>query len=161
MMVFYVVRVDPKLLQMRTLQCTMYRVGVGCSNLRQLAEGHGLSTLPPCATCIWLLLHCTLTCTENGLYPLQLALVALFLPSASTNTPLALVVVITWNLLHWWCFSCHQLTPILHLHLWWSSLGTCCTGGVFPKPTSTLLVCTSSWVCIATCTVLWWWRWWW
>ena len=57
-----------------------------------------------CATCIWLL-HPAPTSAQDGLDPLQLALVVFFLPSSSAKTSLALAVGIICNL-RWWCFSC-------------------------------------------------------
>ena len=45
------------------------------------------------------------TCTQDGLDTVQLALVVFFLPPASANTPLAVMVVITCCNLRWWCFS--------------------------------------------------------
>ena len=57
----------------------------------------------PCATCNWLL-HPAPTSAQDGLDPLQLALVVFFLPSISAKTPLACAVGIACNL-HW-CVFC-------------------------------------------------------
>ena len=45
------------------------------------------------------------TCAQDGVDTVQLALVVFFLPPASANTPLAVMVVITRCNLRWWCFS--------------------------------------------------------
>ena len=93
----------------------------------------------PCATCIWLL-HPAPTSDQDGLDPLQLALVVVFiLPSISTKTSLALVVVFfyipttTYTIcahmtchaatthcnLHWWCFSStNQAFANVHTCTW-------------------------------------------
>ena len=74
----------------------------------QHTQGHKpYPKLCPCATCIYLLLHAP-TSTQDGLDPLQLALVV---------------------------FSNHQLAQTHYLHSWWSSPATC-TGDVFSIPTS-------------------------
>ena len=90
-----------------------------------------LSRTCPCATCIWLL-HPAPTSAQDGLDPLQLVLVEFSLSSNSTDTSLALVVVITCNL-HWWCF--------FYANYSWSIY---------------ILMCTNPLVCFATCTVWWW-----
>ena len=58
----------------------------------------------PCATCIGLL-HPAPTSAQDGLDPLQLALVVFFLPSICAKTSLALAVGINGNLC-WSCLSC-------------------------------------------------------
>ena len=62
------------------------------------------SRLCPYATCNWLL-HPASTGVQDGLGPLQLALVVFFMPSISAKSSLALAVGIVCNLC-WWCFSC-------------------------------------------------------
>ena len=66
------------------------------------------------------------TCAQDGLDTVQLALVVFFLPSTSTNTPLALMLVIVHCNLRWWCF-----------------------------PWSITNVHTNKYIQIATCTVWW------
>ena len=97
----------------------------------------------PCASCNWLL-HPTPTSAQDGLAPLQLALVVVFiLPSISAKTSLALAVGITCNL-HWWCFSAPTST-FTNVHTWLAMLSpptATCTGSLFPLPTRHLILCT-------------------
>ena len=58
------------------------------------------------------LLHPTRTCDQDGLDPLQLALVVVFLLSADTKPPFELVVIITHYNLHLWCLFLDRLVQI-------------------------------------------------
>ena len=100
-------------------------VGLGGSNGDRESIG-----CVACGCCILLLYLClVLTLSSLCWY------VVFFLPSTSTNTPFALIVVIT---------RCNLR----------------CAGGVFPWSTSTFTnVHTNEYAYIATCTVWWWWLW--
>ena len=106
-------------------------IGAGCSNQLQLAQGHNQSlTRPcPCATYIWLLHPAPTTyiySAQDGLYPVQLALVVFFLPSIKMQRP------------HLHCGPHPQLALVMF----------------FLCQLAHLLMCT--WVSIATYTVWWW-----
>ena len=62
-----------------------------------------------------LLLHAVPTCTEDGLDPLQLALLYIvFLSSTGVNTPIALVVIVTHCNV---CLRCFPWTTSILVHL--------------------------------------------
>ena len=94
----------------RSFICVLHTFCTTCNSRSRMQQqiaactrAQTLNRTCPCATCI-VLLHSAPTSAQDGLDHLQLALVVFSLLSTSTNTPLALMVVITCNL-QWWCFS--------------------------------------------------------
>ena len=77
----------------------------------------------PCATCIWLLHPALIDLCPRWPWHRATCAGGVFLPSTSTNTPLALMVVIACCNLCWWCFprstSAFTDAHIATCTVWW------------------------------------------